>query len=489
LIRGLDLNDIEAWLKDFLVEFRRQYDQLSEDQKSRISNLDNFMPPCQMDIFCFKGVSFQWLIVTHGKERKDAEIACHGPVPTYQAVETLESVLSDSKWDRELSEEEKKTFFFVTEKRPKFRDLLEPVLLKIVGELRNLPLIGPGPTMIGRKQMLSLDSFVWYVRGSVTDLPCTEAVTGIMEDAKKQAEIIKAKGEQAQPEPRKSGIKGFGTYFYPPVWVGKLPEQTFREKAFGSILFPMKALDTNYKGRIIVINEDGFIAIGEQDSLKATKMLNEIMATAFLHGLQFLSARELEVSDAEIDPSTLNLTSFGVRGTSLRAQLFPMNQFSTRIFRIEIEKETLVDLIREAERINQDPDLADFLVLLLEAHTCMQSSEYMQSFMMSWMIVEKNVFWMWNRFLKEEMITGDRRRKLTNPMSWTVDSILETLNLAGKLSSDDYITLIALKNKRNRIMHESERVTPEEAERCFNVAKVIVQQRCSGLSDRGMKSS
>ena len=481
------MNDIEAWLKDFLVEFRRQYDQLSEDQKSRISNLDNFMPPCQMDIFCFKDVSFQWLIVTHDRQRKDAEIACHGPVPTYQAVEMLESVLSDSKWDRELSEEDKKTFFFVNETKPKFRGLLEPVLLRIVGELRNLPLIGPGPTMIGRKQMLSLDSFVWYVRGSVTDLLCSKAVTGIMDDAKKQAEIIKAKGEQAQPEPRKPGIKGFGTYFYPPVWVGKLPEQTFREKALGSFFIPKKALDTKYKGKIIVINEDGFIAIGEQDSLKATKMLNEIMATAFLHGLQFLSARELEVSDAQIDPSTLNLTSFGVRSTSLRAQLFPMTQFSkfsTRIFRIEIEKETLVDLIREAERINQDPDLADFLVLLLEAHTCLQSSEYMQSFVLSWMIVEKNISWTWNKFLREEMITRKRRSKLTNPMLWTVDSILEALNLAGKLLSDDYTTLIVLKNKRNSIIHESERVTPDEAEGCFNAAKGIVQRRCSGLIDR-----
>lgn len=478
------MNNIEAWLKDFLVEFRRQYDQLSEDQKSRISNLDNFMPPCQMDIFCFKDVSFQWLIVTHDKERKDAEIACHGPVPTYQAVEMLESLLSDSKWDRELSEEEKKRFFFVTETRPKFRDLLEPVLLGIVGELRNLPLIRPGPTMIERKQMLSLDSFVWYVRGSVTDLLCAEAVTGIMEDAKKQAEIIKAKDEQAQPEPPKPGIKGFGTYFYPPVWVGKLPEQTFREKAFGPILFPKKALDTNYKGRIIVINEHGFIAIGEQDSLKATKMLNEIMATAFLRGVQFLSARELEVSDAEIDPSTLNLTSFGVRGTSLRTQLFLMTQFSTRIFRREIEKETLIDMIREAERINQDPDLADFLVLLLEAYTCLQSSEYMQSFMLSWMIVEKNIAWTWNKFLREELITRERRRKLTNSMLWTVDSILEALNLAGKLLSDDYTTLMVLKNKRNSIMHESERVTPEEAERCFNAAKGIVQQRCSILIDK-----
>jgi hypothetical protein len=108
----------------------------------------------------------------------------------------------------------------------------------------------------------------------------------------------------------------------------------------------------------------------------------------------------------------------------------------------------------------------------------------MQSFVLSWMIVEKNISWTWNKFLREEMITRKRRSKLTNPMLWTVDSILEALNLAGKLLSDDYTTLIVLKNKRNSIIHESERVTPDEAEGCFNAAKGIVQRRCSGLIDR-----
>jgi len=472
----MGLSKIDVWLKDFLVEFRKQCEQLSEEQKSKISNLDNFLPPCQMDILCFKDVNLQYLIVTHDKGRKDGEITVHGPIPTYEAVDKLDSILKDPKWDRELSEKEKKIFI----EKKKFRDILEPIFLGIINELRNLPFVKPIPTIIGRKLWLTLDSFIWNIRGSITDLDHIETANKIMEDAKKQAEAAKTEIKPTPTAPPKPAIKGFGTYFYPPIWIGKLPRKTFKGKALGWFAFPKKAFDVKYKGRVVVVKEDGFIAIGEEDIVKATRMLNEIMATGFLLGLPFFAARELEVSDSKIDSSNLNITSFGIRTISLRTQLFyEFSLMKEPVFtgRIEVEKEKLVGLIQQAERISQDPDMADFLVFLLEAHTCLQSSEYMQSFMISWIIIERHMSWLWKKFLREEHITRSRREKLMNPAYWTIDFILETLNLAGRLPPDDYEALMRLKKKRNDIMHEGERVSQHEAERCLKVAKGIVQRR------------
>ena len=475
------MSSVEAWLKDFLVEFRKRYEMLTEEEKSRISNLDNFTPPCQMHFLHFANANFQHLIVTHDKERNDAEITVYGPIPTYEAVDALDSILKDPKWDKELSEEEKSRRLYFAGATMRFRDVLEPIFLNIVNELKNLPFVRPGPTMIPTKSWVTMDSFIWNIRGNIADLDYVEMVNGIMKEAKDRAEAARTETRPPSPAPPKPVIKGSGTYFYPPIWVGKLPKKTFRGQALGSFIFPSKAFDSKYKERVLVVNEDGFIAIGEQDILKATRLLNEIMATGLLLDLPFFAARELEVSEAEIDPSISIITSFGIRMISLRTQLFyefPIRrETNVPIDKNEVEKEKLVGLIREAERVTQDPELADFLVLLLEAYTCLQSSEYMQSFMMSWVIIERHMFWLWEKFLREENITRTRREKLTSPAYWTADAILESLNLTRQLSLEDYNSLMDLKNKRNSIMHEGERVTRNEADTCFQIARRIVQRR------------
>jgi len=473
----MGLSEIEVWLKDFLAEFRKQSKQLSAEQKSKIANLDNFFPPCQMDIIYFTDVTYQCLIVTHDKGRKHGEITVHGPIPTYEAVRTLDLILKDPKWDTELSEEAKK---YIEDGTTRFRGILEPVFLAIINELRTLTFVKPGPTNIWQKSWLTSDGFIWKIRGNIIDLDHIETVKSIMEDAKRQAEAVKTQKKLPRNAPPKPGIKSFGTYFYPPIWIGKLPGETFREKALGSFILPKKALDVKYKERVAVINEDGFIAIGEEDILKATRMLNEIMATGLLSGLPSFAIRELEVSDAEIDPSNLAITSRGIRTVSLRTQLFydfPFKKSAVPIDRIEVEKDKLVRLIQRAEHISQDPDMADFSVFLLDAYTFLQSSEYTQSFMISWIIIEKHMSWLWEKFLREEGITHSRRKKMMNSTYWTLDFVLETLNLAGRLSPDEYEDLMKLKKKRNDIVHEGERVSHREAKTCFKAARGIVQTR------------
>lgn len=470
------MSSVEAWLKEFLSEFRKQCEHLSEDEKSRISNLDNFLPPCQMLFLHFKDANFQFLIVTHDEKRKDLEITVHEAIPTYEAVDTLENILKDQKWDRELSEDERK---FLADRTVKFSDILKGVFLGIVSQLRDLPFAKPGPTIIGQKSWLTANSFIWNIRGNIAELDYIETASKIIEEAKKRSEAVKTETKPPPPAPPKPITKGSGTYLYPPIWIGKLPGRTFREQALGGFILPQKAFDTKYKGKILVVNEDGAIAIGETDIAKATRMLNEIMATGLLLDLPFFAARELEVSDAEIDPSNLTITSFGIRTVSLRTQLFEFAFMRSPSFieRREINKEKLVQLIQQAERNTQDSDIADFQVFLLEAYTCLQSSEYMQSFVMSWVIIERQMSWLWKKFLKEEQIERTRREKMMNPAYWTLDFVLETLNLVGKISPEDYQILMNLKNKRNDIMHEGERVSESEAEKCFEIAKIIVKQR------------
>jgi len=474
------LSNVRNWLEKFLFEFRKQYDSLSEDEKSAIANIDNFMPPCQMLFLHFENVNFQYLIVTHDKNRKDGEITVYGPIPTYEAVDVLDSILKDPKWDRELTKEDKRYLWNVE----KFRDVLEQRFLYIITELRSSPFIKPGgPTLIGAKITLTARSFIWYIRGNITDLDPAKIVDKIIQDARKRIKDFKTVKKPVVITPPQTSIRGFGTYFYPPIWIGEAPRKTFKEKALGIIILPEKAFDTTYKEKVVVVNNNGYIAIGEEDYSKAFKMLNEIMATGLLFDLPFFAARDLDISKVGIDPFSLTISSWGSGESPLKELLFYEEMGRTDLFfsplrkRREVKKEKIVSLIREAERITQSPDLSDSLIFLLDAYTCLQSSEYIQSFILSWIVIERHLYRLWERFLQERQIAGKRKNKLTNPLQITIDIILETLNFAGQLSHKEYADLMDLKNKRNNIMHKGKMVTQIEAEKCFQKAKNIIRQR------------
>ena len=405
------------------------------------------------------------------------EIEIEGPVPTYEAIDRMDSILKDPKWNRALSDQEKKRVYDKT----MFSEILEGSFLGIIQEIRNQPFRKPPVTSHGGgKRMLISRDFLWKIEGDIAEMDKTKILTEILQRAKKEA--ARAETKPPAPPPPKPVINGCSTYFYPPIWVGKLPKKTFKQKARGSFILPEKALTLEYKDRVVIINRDGLIAIGEGNVPKATRMLNEIMATFLLMGLEASAVRELEVGDAKIDSSSLTITGWTTRVDTPRTQLahwFPQQQLVLES-RTEIGKKNLVRIIKQAERISKDPDISDFLAFLLEAHTHLKNSEYSQSFIMSWVIIERQMFWLWKKFLREEQIPSKRRKKLTFPQIWTIDFVLEVLNLRGQLSKEAYRDLMSLKNKRNDIVHLGESTSSEEAEKCFKIARSIVKQR-SGL--------
>ena len=471
------MKDITVWLRDFIKEFRKESQRLSPEEKSRISNLDDFFPPCQVLLLWFQDASVQYLICTHDSSRKDLEIEIEGPVHTYEAIDRLDTILKDPRWNRKLTEKEKE---HVYPKTITFPEILEGTFLTIIQTLRDQAFRKPpANSLVGSKHMLISRDFLWEVMGNIAEIDTTEIVTKLIHQAKKEAASAKVK---PPPPPPKPVINSCATYFYPPIWVGKLPRKAFKEKARGSFTFPKKALDLEYKGQVLVINQNGLVALGEDNVRKATRKLNEIMATFLLMGLEASAIRELEVGEAKIDASSLTLTQWGTRTDTLRTQLshlFPSTQMMLEN-RIEIKKEELARTIKQAERISKDPDVSDFLTFFLESHTHLKNSEYSQSFILSWVIVEKQMYWLWKKFLREEQIPSERRRKLTFPAIWTIDFVLEVLNLGGQLSKEEYRDLMSLKNRRNEIIHQGESATLEEAEKCFKIAKDIVRQR-SGL--------
>jgi len=246
------------------------------------------------------------------------EIKIEGPIHTYEVIDRMDSILKDPRWDRELSEEEKKHAY---DKTSTFSKILENTFLNLIQEIRDQPFRKPPVTgLVGMKTMLISRDFLWTIYGNIAKIDKTKMITQILEQAKTEATGARVK-PLTPPPPPKPFIKSCSTYFYPPIWVGKLPRRTFTEKAHHAFIFPKKALDLRYKDRVVIISEDGLIAMGEEKIPKATRMLNEVMATFLLMGFEASAVQELEVCDAKIDPSSLTITQWGTRVDTPRTQL------------------------------------------------------------------------------------------------------------------------------------------------------------------------
>src|SRR5207249_8765372 len=139
---------------------------------------------------------------------------------------------------------------------------------------------------------------------------------------------------------------------------------------------------------------------------------------------------------------------------------------------VSIEK--LEEWLRTTEKVTASGTPSETLRFLLEANTHFENSDYLEAFVLSWLIVEKDVYSRWNRYLEEKRLEASRRRKLENPSVWTVDVVIEELSLAGVISEDDYRKLMAMKTVRNNMIHRAERVSKEQADQLLKLALGII---------------
>jgi len=485
---------METWFTQLITTFRGEASKLTPDQRLKISNLDDLSSPCQVDVLWFQNERFkidcQLIIYQHFRDRADLEICIHGPIPFHEAVNELDRILGHEKWNQELALEER---YLIEDGERTLRRILEGIFISALDELERYTLSlafaeSGKPVIISQKRYVTKESFAWFVWGNICLMEPTEIVNKIIGEV-----VIKA----PKPSPKldidtkatKTELKAYGTYFYPRIWIGEIPKRSFKEKVQKQF-FP-KSMDnivTKYKGFLTIVQQDGLLAIANENKIEVLDMLNEIMGVALVLGLSCFAIREPEVGEIQIDGQTLAIKGFGMSLVSDRtrqASHWGAPAYSSMIMPTTflLSKEEIIDLLSRAGRITRDVEIKNSLLFLLESYTHLQSSEYPQCFVMGWIVVERYIASVWDAFLKDKSITNKRTQKLRGGMVWTTDHILESLNLAGAIDDQSYNSLMSLKDKRNKILHKGKKAVKGDADECFKVALAVVQNTVQTLGE------
>lgn len=471
------MSELEKWFHIFIKEFRSQYESLPETTRKFITYLDNFDFPCQIVALWIKEPELQYVLVVKDPNLPDLDIHASDPVSSDRLVDVMESMLKIPWLHTHLNSDD--LFYGRT-----YEEVLENKFLGIARYLKETTFNRPKQKSIPSfaKFMYVGNGFFWTVIGNLAQLNPKQFATELMTKAKNDEQSALTR----KPEPPSAStainqppvIKGYGTFFYPPFWVGELPSPTFRQRFSGFNVYPGTYFNVSYKGNEVRISVDGYIAIGEQDKIKCMRLLNEIMGSVLLSGIPVLAVRENDVGYASFQIESEHMASMSFPISPFRAKLaerhLHIDEKMLKEYR-EISKEALLKVIKNTEKVTQSIEGSDYLVFLLEAYTYFANSEYMQSFIMSWLVLERYINKLWTDYLKKENISGKRKDKLTNSNFWTVDDILETLTFAGNINKDKYKLFMILKRKRNKISHSGEVTQRSEAQECFKTAETVVK--------------
>lgn len=491
--------NLKKWYSDYIDYFRKEYEKLFDDEKIGVNNTNNYLHPCQIEVFWIKNPTLQLIIQSNLSDRDDMEILIHGPFTTNQFIEKVKPVLNEPRWKREIEEP-----YFInlgSNHRTTYSESLARNLNRFI-EYAKSTLFAP-TRFSGDSGGTALNDKVWvktYV-GNIAETDyekeINRLINSIKSEAKQKLEQKSQTLEQVQQkkrdviqqkrEPPKQNINeekwdGFGVHLFPPVVIGKKSIPSVSQLLHGKTGFAWRerAFDVKIEDHVLIVNKDGFIFVESSHKAEAIRFFNVIMALGILDGLSLFAVREQDLSLVNYDKENLTITGQQWHSQTIRAQLHdfgrPQDFFLGYQIK-EISEEQLLSIIKNTFKIKSNEKLVQDLRLFTEAYTHLENSEFAQSFIMSWSVIERNYSNLWRKKLDEKDLENERYSKLTNPAQWSIDYIFEALNLNGEIDDQEYDFLMELKRKRNRHYHSGAAASYEDAKRCLDFSTSLLRDK------------
>ncbi|MBN4046336.1 hypothetical protein JYT57_01520, partial [Nitrosarchaeum koreense] len=95
---------LQEWYTNFIKSFREEFSTLSEEEKSCLDNTNNFLNPCQIEVFWIANPSLQLIILSNLPDRKDMKIHINGPFTTNEFRDKVNLILQEPRWNQTISE-------------------------------------------------------------------------------------------------------------------------------------------------------------------------------------------------------------------------------------------------------------------------------------------------------------------------------------------------------------------------------------------------
>lgn len=461
---------LKNWHVGLIQYFRKECAKLPKEKQKPILAQYDYSPPCQIVVFWLSRPNWQLTITTHFEDRGDLEVAVHGPYASNIFLDEAEKVLRQPEWDRPISKNSEN----LNPNHPsRYGERVAQLLHGFVEVAKNSMFADHDPTGIFFRQVSSeneaIETFCGDKRFLDYEKLVQDAITGVMNQPESGRKPRPTPKKQA--EPPKHG-KGFGAYFLPPIIIGKLSELTISDRLHGTTGWLVPSLDRKsfikpFGETPVIITDGGYVGACTGERELAIRILNTIMATFEMNGLEARAVREHELSKIEYDPETMNITS--VTYDTDMARNIPFDGYvqettPERAVR-GIKEETAKNIVDAASKTFEDRDTTQAVVGFGDMLAHLRNSEFPEAFIIGWKIIESHIVKKWKDLpgSRVEYAPKNPKRHLM------AGEMLEALK--PTIPKRDYDTFMALKDVRNRHMHGNEQITRQQAQNMIDAVK------------------
>jgi hypothetical protein len=488
--------EVITWYKTVLAKYREAVNREGLTEGFQISS--DFRAPFQVSVIWVTDPEFQIVIQSRFPEMSDMDFRIRGPEPISKLLEMVQKELDESKWDRPRSLESGGAPNSTP--RSLVRESLNTDLMIAIDCIRS-ELLSPGRPKDNLWKGYRVEANCWLslISGNIvkTD-PATfvEHVIRGLRQPSKSPQVSPPK-PRIMEEPKLATASM--TYFFPPIHEGKVPQPaTMRERftqTFGQFDHKL-VVSQDIAGAQLKIYRDGRVIVVGLSPSKSVGILNVLFALARMSGLRSRAVAESEISAGEFNVLAGYLTSWEVGPGQHRADMAvgpfysPLdtpsnlqNVWRGRPRPIEVPGGVLQILAGSAAEVSKDQSTSEDLQFWNLAETYFESKEYSQSFIMSWIVVERNLNKQWSDLLTDKGVSGKLHTSLIEQV-WRTDPIIDILAQEGKLTDEEPKLLKELVKKRNRLVHGGETVERTVAAKSLTFARKVVVVEVSKTMSR-----
>jgi hypothetical protein len=467
---------LKTWLLNFIDEIRTSYEALDESSRSQSEYVD-LRNNCQIEVFWLEYPENQVIVFTFNSERYDKEVFIYGPSNIEPLLDEVAEVTQTDRWN---------SFADVARFAPKkgakapFARAFELLFIEYLRIIREKPF----ELNAWYIEKFSEQNICIFSRGNITEADFRSmARTFLPIFAKDPFQIYKTTQERRRI--RSLWPEGFGSYFYPPLWIGKKPKRDFKLEALGTDYMVPEAFNLEFDGIRMTVNSDGFVGLQTGDKAIAQERLNIIFGSAAISSVSCFKAKESDIQPIRFEPKSLKVDVQSELPHHSRPSSFSTTDRTRSIAELRaISKTKMQRIIQEAALIIQKDLSADFS-LWFEAYDHFKNREDEQSFVMSWIVIERYLYHLLENHLTElahkGRISAEKKEKISKLQ---VASLLLFLSATECIDENDYSKLVELNNSRNKLVHKGVPISRRISKKCLKYSEGIIRQHIADAQPR-----
>lgn len=485
------IDNLKKWCKRAIQQFREEYQSLDSLEKSCVQKSLSLLAPSQIEIFWISHpIEYQLILFFHDPERKDQEVIVNGPYQGHELESEVIKLMEEPRWKRkaryQLTEDDKvfsELEYDAGNQERKYSDYFADVFPHFLHSLRIDPTIRmkkgfAGSSVIGNEDCYRI------IKGNLVslnkpDLLMLDYIEYARQDAKRNKDGTTHEHVSTREEKSKKYLRFAGAYYYPGVYIGNSFELSFKEKIYGPNILEYPRFEHKffYGRKKGYFDKFGLVLLQCNSEADVIKKLNLIFAISLLKGIPVLSVRSTELLFIKI-PEDYDAEGKPFGGYQWRTpytkRFTPSNFRGQRKTGITLAQ--MQGIIKIFKKIENNGRLSNDLLSLIESYTHLHNKEYSQSFLYSWMIIEKDLTKQFEQILNQRSMTAERKGKFADADKWSSDSKIEFLNLYEILNDDDYQRLINCNKKRNKFVHDGKPIEENDAEFAYDLSFKIVER-------------